>query len=129
MGFGPSVGLHGNTLERAWVNTADSLRVGWSDLFGWGEYSWIFLPFGLWAARRNGRALLTGSVFFSLVVVYLAYWIGSSLFGPRYYYEGLYSLTILTAAGIVYLSQIKIHLPGRIWGQRSLPDELTRPDK
>ena len=46
VGFGPSDGLHGNTLARAWVNTADSLRVGWSDLFGWGEYSWIFFRLG-----------------------------------------------------------------------------------
>ena len=64
-------------------------------------------------------------MFFSLVVVYLAYWIGSSLFGPRYYYEGLYSLTIFTAAGIVYLSQIKVHLPRRIWNPHSIQDNLT----
>jgi len=36
----------------------------------------------------------------SLVVTYAFYWSGSWLFGPRYYYEGLFSLTLLSAAGI-----------------------------
>ena len=37
-------------------------------------------------------------------MVYLAYWIGSHLFGPRYLYEGLYSLTLLSAAGAAFLA-------------------------
>jgi len=45
------------------------------------------------------QSLAGALVFPSLVVVYLAYWIGSSLFGPRYFYEGLYSLTVFSAAG------------------------------
>ena len=38
------------------------------------------------------------------VLVYLAYWIGAILFGPRYYYEGIYSLTLISAAGIAWLA-------------------------
>jgi hypothetical protein len=34
----------------------------------------------------------------------MLYWIGSALYGPRYYYEGLYSLTIVSAAGICWLA-------------------------
>ena len=68
------------------------------------RYSWIFLPFGLWAARRNPKALLIGSVVISLVLVYMSYWIGATLFGPRYYYEGLFSLTLFSAAGIAWLA-------------------------
>jgi hypothetical protein len=106
VGFGPGYGHAegGHNLEHAWVNTRDSLGNGVLDLFGWGVLSWLFLPFGLWAARRNRPALLVGSIFPILVLVYLAYWIGSSLFGPRYYYEGLYSLTLFSAAGIVWLA-------------------------
>jgi hypothetical protein len=37
-------------------------------------------------------------------VLYLAYWIGSWLLGPRYYYEGLVSLTLTSAAGIAWLA-------------------------
>jgi hypothetical protein len=106
IGFGPGHGriAGGHTLNQAWINTRFSLYVGRRDLFGWGAFSWIFLPFGLIAARRNWRALLLASVFPSLVLVYLAYWIGSSLFGPRYFFEGLYSLTLLSAAGIAWLA-------------------------
>jgi hypothetical protein len=80
------------------------LYAGRRDLFGWGPFSWIFLPFGLWAIRRNFSAWLPASVFPSLVLIYMSYWIGSWLFGPRYYYEGLYSLTLVSAAGIAQLA-------------------------
>ena len=30
-----------------------------------------------------------------MVLVYMTYWIGATLFGPRYYYEGLFSVTII----------------------------------
>lgn len=108
VGFGPGHGRmeQGHTLHQARINTKFSLRTGRYDLFGWGAYSWIFLPFGLIALlwNRNWRALLLASVFPSLVVVYLAYWIGSSLFGPRYFYESLYSLTLVSAAGIAWIA-------------------------
>ncbi len=106
LGFGPGHGRGptGHTLTMAWINTRSSLQAGSSDLFGWGAYSWILLPFGLWASRRNGRGLLLGSVALSLVVVYATYWVGATLFGPRYYYEGLYSVTLLSAAGIAWLA-------------------------
>ncbi len=104
VGFGPDVGRHGHTLHRAWVNTRFSLKAGSADLFGWGWYSWLFLPFGLWAARRERHAWATLMVFWSLVLVYLAYWVGAWLFGPRYYFEGLYSLTLLTALGVFTLA-------------------------
>ncbi len=106
LGFGPGHGVteNGHTLRQAYFNTRRSLQGGFGDLFGWWKVSWIFLPFGLWAARRNKRLLLLASVFPSLVLVYLAYWIGSWLFGPRYYYEGLFSLTLLSSAGIAWLA-------------------------
>ena len=106
IGFGPGVGLHpdGHQLKYAWTNTRFSLQVGFSDLFGWLKSSWLFLPFGLLGLRKNRSALLVSSVFFSLVLVYGLYWIGSWVFGPRYYYEGLSSLTLLSAAGIRWLA-------------------------
>ncbi|OGO27123.1 MAG: hypothetical protein A2136_11005 [Chloroflexi bacterium RBG_16_54_11] len=106
VGFGPGHGRDpgGHNLRLAWVNTRHNLDVGRYDLFGWGAFSWVFLPFGLWAARRNPQGLLTGSVVTSMVLVYMTYWIGGALFGPRYYYEGLFSLTLITAAGIAWLA-------------------------
>lgn len=106
IGFGPGVGLNpgGHQLKYAWVNTKFSVKVGLSDFFGWPMISWIFIPFGLIKIRKNWRALLVGSVFPSLVLAYAFYWIGAWLLGPRYYYEGLISLTLLTAAGIDWLA-------------------------
>jgi 4-amino-4-deoxy-L-arabinose transferase-like glycosyltransferase len=106
VGFGPGHGRepNGHTLQMAWVNTRSSLNGGKYDLFGWGGFSWVFLPFGLWATRRNLKGLLVGSVTISMVLVYSTYWIGATLFGPRYYYEGLYSVTIISAAGIARLA-------------------------
>ena len=106
VGFGPGVGWFeaGHSLLQALMNARLNLLAGSADLFGWGVLSYLFLPFGIWAARRNFSALLLGNVFLSLVVVYLAYWIGAKLYGPRYYYEGLYSLTIFSAAGIAWLA-------------------------
>jgi hypothetical protein len=111
IGFGPGIGVlpGGHTLYQAYVNTSHSLETGWSDFFGWQYLSWLFLPFGLWAARRNHEALLLGSVFISLVVIYMAYWVGSDLFGPRYYYEGFYSVSLFTAAGIFWLAGRAVH--------------------
>ncbi len=108
IGFGEGVGLHpdGHQLKYAWVNTKFSLGVGFSDLFGWPYISWPFLPFGFVAIRKNKNALLISSIFFSLVLVYALYWIGSWLFGPRYYFEGFFSLTLLSAAGIRWLAGI-----------------------
>jgi hypothetical protein len=106
VGFGPGHGrgAAGNTLHLAWINTRSNLFGGRYDLFGWVGQSWIFIPFGIWASRRNLRGLLVGSVAFSLVLLYMTYWVGSTLYGPRYYYEGLYSVTLLSAAGITWLA-------------------------
>ncbi len=111
IGFGPGIGVlpGGHTLHQAYINTSHSLETGWSDFFGWRGLSWLFLPFGLWAARRNPKALLLGSVFVSLVVIYMAYWVGSDLFGPRYYYESFYSLSLFTAAGFFWLAGRAVH--------------------
>jgi len=109
VGFGPGYGVveGGHSLSQAITNTRQTLESGYPDLFGWGKLTWVFLPFGLIALIMNRTRWLDGtlviSVFPSLVLVYMAYWIGAFLFGPRYYYEGFYSLTILSGAGIAWL--------------------------
>ncbi len=106
VGFGPGFGVSdsGHNLRLARINTSYSVKVGMHDAFGWLGYSWILLPFGVWAARRDWRTLLTGAVIFVLLLLYGAYWVGSWTFGPRYQYEGLFSLTILSAAGLCWLA-------------------------
>jgi hypothetical protein len=106
VGFGPDVGRAegGHNLRLALINTRHSLQSGERDIFGWGRYSWIFLPVGILVILRKWKAWLVASIFPSLVLFHLAYWVGSALFGPRYYYEGLYSITLLSAAAVVFLA-------------------------
>ncbi len=119
IGFGPGVGLQENgfSLYAGWVNTRFNLWVGWHDFLGWPFISWLFLPFGLLAIRHNRRAWLISSIFPSLIFAYLFYWIGAWLLGPRYYYESIYCLTLLTAAGIHWLAGkfSKSFLPALRW--------------
>lgn len=122
VGFGPGVGRYGHNLHLARINTRFSLWVGARDLFGWGSVSWLFLPVGLLALGRRWAGWVLGSVVVSLVAVYVLYWVGAWLFGPRYYYEGLYSLTLLTAAGIAWLAGWPLGksegaTPERHWGK------------
>jgi hypothetical protein len=105
IGFGPGHGVQsgGYTLQNAWTNMKFSLSVGNHDLFGWPYISWLFLPFGLFAFRKNTKAWLITALFPSMLITYTLYWIGSWLFGPRYYYESLPALSLLTSAGIFWL--------------------------
>lgn len=120
LGFGQGFGRQagGHSLRWAWVNLKVSFDAGWGDFFGWGNASWLFLPFGLWALGRSARAWLAASVFPSIVLFYTAYWIGSNLYGPRYYYEGFFSLTLVSAAGIFWLAE-RVAKEGRLrkWTQ------------
>lgn len=106
LGFGPGVGVTetGHNLYWATVNTRFSLRAGLHDLFGWPYLSWLFIPFGLLAFRRRLRGWLVFATFPSLVLVYSAYWIGSWLFGPRYYFESLPGLAITSAVGVAWIA-------------------------
>ncbi|MBC8507458.1 MAG: glycosyltransferase family 39 protein [Anaerolineales bacterium] len=102
IGFGPGHGVleGGHTLKQALINTKLSLAEMAGDLFGWGIFSWIFLPFGLWAVRKQKKSWLIGGVPLGLIIVYLPYWIS----GARYLYEGLYGFTLISAAGIAWLA-------------------------
>ncbi len=110
VGFGEGYGRQegGHSLFWAWVNLKVSLAAGAKDLFGWGDISWLFLLFGLaygFQRFRRRAHLLIFSIAPSLMLVYMAYWIGAELFGPRYYYEGLVSAVSSTAAGIFWLTE------------------------
>lgn len=106
LGFGPGIGVaaSGHNLYWAWRNTLFSLRAGLHDLFGWPYFSWIFLPFGVWALRRNRAFRLALGTFASLVLAYGLYWVGSWTYGPRYYFESLPGLALASAAGLIWLA-------------------------
>ncbi len=105
LGFGPGIGPMpgGHSLQLAINNTRHSLHAWQHDLFGWPYLSWILIPFGLISLRSRREAWLTFGIFPSLVVVYVAYWVGSWLLGPRYFVEAVPALAALSAAGAVAL--------------------------
>lgn len=120
IGFGPGIGHTetGHSLRWALINTRHSLRAGLHDLFGWPYLSWLFLPFGLIAGNRRPALWLLIGAFPGLVLVYMVYWIGSWLFGPRYYYEALPGLAVASAAGVAWL--------GGWWVGRTGPADVFR---
>jgi hypothetical protein len=129
VGFGPGYGVveTGHTLAKGINHTRVSLKNGFADLFGWWKISWIFLPFGLWAAwklpqRRNRfTAFLILSPFLSLVLFHLTYWVGAYILGPRYYYEGLFGLTIFSAAGIAWIAGWPITIQAQYEADQAKP--------
>ena len=106
IGFGPGIGLEpgGYKLADALQNTKALLLATNKDLFGWGKFSWLFLPFGLWAIHRKQAAWLILGVFVSLLIAYFFYWASALHYGPRYYFEGIFALTLVSAAGLVWLA-------------------------
>ena len=102
LGFGPDVGLQqgGYSFLYARMNAKFSLRIGYTDLFGWFKLSWIFVPFGFYKLWKKWQSWIILSIFPSLVLTYTLYWIGSWLFGPRYYFEGIIGLILFSAVGI-----------------------------
>ena len=113
VGFGQGYGrwTDGHNLAHAWQIIKRSL---WSpdgtreDVIGWNNLWWIFLPFGLWALRKKTSIWLVASIFPALVLAYVPYWTGSWEYGPRYYYEGMLSITVLSAAGVAWLAGKKM---------------------
>ncbi|MFN2281664.1 MAG: STT3 domain-containing protein [Anaerolineales bacterium] len=115
-GFGPGFGVTeaGHSLLQGWRNTRYSLRVAASDLFGWPKTSWLFLPVGIWASRRSRLTLYSLGITICLIGLYLGYWVGSWLLGPRYYIEALPGLALLSGAGIAWLGQWQAPASSRV---------------
>jgi hypothetical protein len=93
-------------------NTFFNLSMLSAHLFGWPygvALSFAILPFILGAATRWDWLLLAS--FVAVVVCYSLYWCPCLMYGPRFYYEALPSLLLLTSRGIFELGR----LPLRIW--------------
>ena len=117
LGFGPDIGTleGGHNLRQAWINTRFSLRAGLHDAFGWPFLSWLFLPFGLFVLLPKADARPVIAIVPLLILVYGLYWIGSWLFGPRYYYEALPALAVISAAGVGWLGAFLKGMKASAW--------------
>jgi 4-amino-4-deoxy-L-arabinose transferase-like glycosyltransferase len=107
LGFGPGIGPYGgHTLRRALITARQDLVLWSGELFGWPYLSWLPILLGVWFGwrevepRRRAWPVLLLAPFLLLVLIYLAYWIGAQVYGPRYYYEALAGLCVLAAVGL-----------------------------
>ncbi|HJT58405.1 MAG TPA: glycosyltransferase family 39 protein, partial [Ktedonobacteraceae bacterium] len=109
-GFGPGVGFYGqHTVAAGFVNLDELLTILQIDLFGWPFYltlAFLALPFltrravGADWLMLAGAAIMTGS--------FIGYFYHGIYLGPRYLFETLPFLLILTARGILTLGSAAI---------------------
>jgi 4-amino-4-deoxy-L-arabinose transferase-like glycosyltransferase len=104
VGFGPNVGAYGYSLHDAiFINTRLKLTVLATGLFGWPGWSnLLFLPIPFLMRRTNRWDWLLLGTILGMVSVHIFYWSFGGVDGgfPRYYYDALPALLLLTIRGI-----------------------------
>jgi hypothetical protein len=121
LGFGPGFGPEeaGHTPALGLYNALSYERLLAWVLFGWPP-PLTFAPLILalaaavgrpWRAARWDLFLVGG--FLGLVGIYFAWWSATGIFGPRYWYEGLPFLLLLSGRGIQWLSEAAAGVLGR----------------
>jgi hypothetical protein len=107
LGFGPGIGFYGeHTVGSGLVNTEQQLVSLGFYLAGWPfgfSLAVLLLPFV--TRRWTSWDLVHGGVFGLYVAVYVAEFYHGIAFGPRYYFEALPALAILTARAFVVLAE------------------------
>ncbi|MBI2863852.1 MAG: glycosyltransferase family 39 protein, partial [Chloroflexi bacterium] len=119
VGFGPKEG-GGHTLAAGWVEAQINFNLLSDYLFGWParlSLAFVVVPF-LALSRKLWDWLLLGSAA-CLMIAYMAYWTSGEMYGPRYNYEALPMLLLLTARGVVEVWR------GLSWALRRLADRVA----
>ena len=120
IGFGPTVGMHGgHDLANGLANTFANLQELLRHLHGWPAYLTLalaFVPVAV-ASRNRWDWMLLGSAA-GLILAYVFYWADGIMYGPRYYYESLTALTLLTARGCALVAD----LPMRVYRRAETAD-------
>ncbi len=114
LGFGRSGWGPIHTPLRALLSTSEDLNALNRFLFEWPIPSLIFIAllFGSGQVKRKEYLLLT--IIFAPVVAYFFYWYHGILFGPRWEYETLGALVVLSSYGILILPDFiinKLNIP------------------
>ena len=110
VGFGPDIGMHGghdlaNGLANTFANLAELLR----HLHGWPAYLTLapaLVPVAF-ASRKLWDWVLLGSVA-GLMAAYVFHWADGIMYGPRYYYEAVAALALLTARGCALVADLPL---------------------
>ncbi len=112
VGFGPGNGPWGFTPIDALNNTSHNLLQLVEHTYGWPEFltlSFAMIPFLTGRFRTWDWLLLVG--FAAVVVGYGLWWADGIMYGPRFYYEGIGFLLLLTARGIDVLLDFARRVP------------------
>lgn len=106
-GFGPGVGFYGqHTLAAGLVNLDQLLTILLVDLYGWPFYfTLVFIPFAFLRRRRELEWDFFCLAMCSLLILaQVGYFYHGIYLGPRYLYDALPFLLLLTARGMTGLS-------------------------
>ena len=105
IGFGADIGPYGYGLKEAlFINTRLKLTTLATGLFGWpGWTNLLFVPIPFLTRRANRWDWLLLGTILGTIFIHNFYWAYGGDDGgfPRYYYEALPALLLLTARGIV----------------------------
>ena len=105
-GFGEEIGFYGrHTLGGGLINADEALTSLTIILFGWPFYvslGCLLLPFLL--RRAQSWDLIYGAITASFILAYIGLYYHGIAYGPRYYFDALPALVLLTARGIVALT-------------------------
>jgi hypothetical protein len=105
-GFGLGVGFYGqHTLAAGLVNLDELLTSLEIDLYGWPFYfslAFLALPFLTWKAQKADWFCLLSTAI--LIGAYIGYFYHGIYLGPRYLFESMPFLLMLTARGILTLA-------------------------
>ena len=124
VGFGPGIGSNGeHTMAAAVLDTGFNMDALATYLFGWPlRLSLLPAAIAVVVAILNlalllyrplsvgrgvqraqfGRDVLLGAVAASLILVHGAYWTTGQMYGPRYYFEAIGALALLSARGVTH---------------------------
>jgi len=121
-GFGQGVGFYGqHTVAAGFVNVDELLTILSIDLFGWPFYLTLaFLAVPFLARRARGADWLMLAGFGLMTAAFIGYFYHGIYLGPRYLYETLPFLLILSARGIVVLAELGAQAGAamRVWLER-----------
>ncbi len=120
IGFGADIGPYGYGLKEAlFINTRLKLTTLAAGLFGWpGWTNLLFIPIPFLARRANRWDWLLLGTILGTIFVHNFYWAYGGADGgfPRYYYEALPALLLLTARGIIisveFLNRLSLSFAG-----------------
>jgi hypothetical protein len=129
IGFGQTIGTRGghdlaSALGNSWANLAVLLR----HLYGWPGYLTLALalvPFVLGSRNQWDRLLVISVV--GLLVAHWLYWSDGIIYGPRFTFESVAALALLTARGVVLLARADGIVPDETQDGIVEPAEPVKP--